>query len=71
MKKTWQPIDENTPKDRRILVRNPARVVHCANWSKSIETDDVAWRVDAWSDGDGGLTCLLALDVHEWAEIPE
>lgn len=66
----WQSID-TAPKDRRILVRNPAGAVHCAEWATSIDTDENAWRVSVWHGGNGEFNCLLVPNVHEWADIPE
>ncbi len=67
----WQPIDENTPKDRRILVRNAQKFCNCARQQFNFTERKHEWVVAEISEGKGAGLSLIFDDPIEWAEIPE
>jgi hypothetical protein len=50
---TWQPI-ETAPRDVRVLVWS-GQEVYTAHWAKNVFTDDEAWIVAEWGDGEQAL----------------
>lgn len=48
-----QPI-ETAPRDKRLLVWNGSEW-YCAHWAKNPFTDDEAWIIAEWGDGEQAL----------------
>ena len=64
---SWKPIDQNTPRDKRIAL------------SDKNHASDGIWHKPSWSDGhwfkyvwqDGGATMGLPFQPTHWDYLPE
>lgn len=66
----WQPI-ETAPKSGDLLVYcRDTKEQFVAFWSKSIETDDVAWTYARFRDEEGMVNSVICRPSH-WMPLPE
>lgn len=63
----FKPIDDNTPKDRRILVKTDIGTVYAAYWVQDIYTGHEAWLIACLPDGSNALI----ESAISWCDIPD
>ncbi len=60
----WKEID-TAPRNKRVLLWS-GQEIYAGHWSKHIETNDEAWIVAQWGDGDQAL-----VKATHWMPLPE